>query len=261
MKRKQLVIDTDVGTDVDDLFALAYALKNPSVQVNAISTVIGHTDIRAKIARKLERILRVDVPITAGQTGSEETIKKYWTGIEEQALTQGEMLEEFNSAPFPHYKPDTRLVCIGPLTNIAYQLINNPSIKKVKNVYVMGSSETSHNFRVDLSAKHFIFAQPWRIYQITKEVSKQIAFSREELEQFKGTELGNFLYESAITWLNHTGKQKAIMYDVLAVSSAAGEDFVKFEKTSYPGEAEIYTSCNVDPRLKEKLIKLIQDGI
>ena len=44
--KTQIVIDTDVGSDVDDLFALTYALRNPNVDVKTISTVIGDTVVR-----------------------------------------------------------------------------------------------------------------------------------------------------------------------------------------------------------------------
>lgn len=252
----KLVIDTDIGTDVDDAFALAYAFKNSNSNANikAITTTIGNTEIRAKIARKLEKILQVDIPIIVGKSGSREVAKKYWCGFEHLALTERELKEPLKRLPFPQYDKDSVLICIAPLTNIAYQLENNPSIKNVKRIYVMGSSFDDHNLKVDVEATKEVLAQPWTIYQITKRDSKKVCFTRNELEKFKNTEVGNFLYESAIRWLDYTLKEKLPMYDVLTVSSALGEKYVKFKKQNN----NVFISCDVDLEIKNKILEAIR---
>lgn len=243
-----LVIDTDIGTDVDDLFALAYAFKS-GFKVGAVSTVLGDTEVRAKLVRKLERMLGKDIPIIAGRKGPKQSVERFWTGIEEQALTEEERAEPFISADFPKYDSNSSIVGIGPMTNLAYQLKNNPSITNVKRIYLMGSQDASHNFEADPKAAKAVLSAPWDIYVVTKEVSEQVTFTRKELEQFKGTPLGDFLYTSAMNWLDYTGRDKACMYDVLAVSAAAGEDFVKFRKLG-----QRHTSVDVDLKLKQAII-------
>lgn len=254
--KTQIIIDTDIGTDCDDLFALAYAIRNPNTDIRAISTVIGDTEIRGKIVRKLERMLGVNIPIIAGESGSEESVKKYWTGIEHLSLTVEELNEPLEKFPFPNYTTDTKLVCIGPLTNISYQLQTNPSIRNVKNVYVMGSSDSSHNFKADLPAKERVFSEPWNIFQITKPVSKKISFTIEELEKLRVNLLGQFLYNSAIRWLDYTKRQKACMYDVLTVSAGIGESYVKFKKQ----DSNRFVSTDVDLKIKDKLVEVIHNA-
>ncbi|MDJ0787547.1 MAG: nucleoside hydrolase [Myxococcota bacterium] len=46
-------IDTDVGTDVDDALALAYVLRQPSLELVGVSTVFGDVSLRTRIARAL----------------------------------------------------------------------------------------------------------------------------------------------------------------------------------------------------------------
>jgi len=261
MKEEQpeLVIDTDVGTDCDDLFALTYAMqamKLGKVDIKAITTVQGNTQVRAKIARKLERIIKSNIPIISGESCSEEAVRKYWLGMEDKILSEAEKAEPLEVYEWPQYNPNTQLACIGPLTNIAMQLERNPSIKNVRNIYVMGSSLTSHNFVVDLEAKEKVFAQPWNIFQITKEDSLKIKFSRDELEALKKSKLGNFLADSAAAWLKRSGKDEAAMYDVLVVSAVMNEGYVKFEKRA----RNLYVSCGVDLKLKERLLEAIRDG-
>ncbi len=256
MKKMNIVIDTDIGTDNDDAFALAYLLKYPKANVKAITTVIGDTVIRAKIARKLERLLNREIPIIAGCKGKQEIIKKYWCGFEQEALTPEELKEPLEKMPFPEYDENTVLVCTAPLTNIAYQLIHNPSIRRVKTLYVMGSSLDDHNLKVDKQATRLVFQEPWTIYQTRKEDSKKVSFSRDELKQFKGSELGDFLYESAVRWLDYSKKEKSAMYDVLTVSSVLGEEYVQFNKWA----DNRFISNHVNNNLKDKIIEIIRSA-
>ena len=36
-----LILDTDIGDDVDDAFALAYAARHPQIDLRAVTTVLG----------------------------------------------------------------------------------------------------------------------------------------------------------------------------------------------------------------------------
>lgn len=251
MKTK-LIIDTDIGTDSDDAFALTYAIKNPSAEVKAITVVQGIPLTRAKIARKLERLLGVNIPTTYGEEGPD--YKKYIVGFELEALTMQEFKEPFHNNPFPEYDENIKLAAIGPLTNIAYQLEKNPSIKNVRDIYIMGDSPASHNLAVDPESAKKVFEQPWNIWQITKKDSKKIYFKLDELENFRDNALGRFLYDSVKRWLEHAGKTEAPMYDVLAVSAAIGENYVKFKKAA-PNR---FVSDGVDLKLKEKIMEAIR---
>ena len=46
---EKIIIDTDIGDDVDDAFALALAVKSPELQVLGVMTTFGDTETRAKI--------------------------------------------------------------------------------------------------------------------------------------------------------------------------------------------------------------------
>ncbi len=60
-------IDTDVGSDVDDALALAYALRHPQIELVGVSTVFGDVELRTRIAKALlERAGAADIPIVTG---------------------------------------------------------------------------------------------------------------------------------------------------------------------------------------------------
>src|SRR5436190_19686077 len=65
--QQKIIIDTDIGDDVDDAFAVALALRSPELQILGISTVFGDTQVRVKL---LDRLLgdadRRDIPVLKG---------------------------------------------------------------------------------------------------------------------------------------------------------------------------------------------------
>src|SRR5580698_6642249 len=61
------IIDTDIGDDIDDAFALALALKSPELKILGVTTAFGDTDLRARLVdRYLTAVGRGDIPIAAG---------------------------------------------------------------------------------------------------------------------------------------------------------------------------------------------------
>src|ERR1035438_8568259 len=65
---EKIIIDTDIGDDVDDAFALALAVKSPELQVLGVTTTFGNTEARAKIVdRFLGEVGRADIPVLAGR--------------------------------------------------------------------------------------------------------------------------------------------------------------------------------------------------
>ena len=66
--QEKVIIDTDIGDDVDDAFALALAVKSPELEILGITTTFGETDVRAKIVdRFLGEVGRSDIPVMAGK--------------------------------------------------------------------------------------------------------------------------------------------------------------------------------------------------
>lgn len=63
----RLVLDTDIGSDVDDALALAFCLRHPDIDLAAVTTVADDTVWRARIASTLLRLAgRREVPVAPG---------------------------------------------------------------------------------------------------------------------------------------------------------------------------------------------------
>ena len=49
----KILLDTDIGSDIDDAVCLAYLLANPACDLLGITTVTGDTVLRARMASVL----------------------------------------------------------------------------------------------------------------------------------------------------------------------------------------------------------------
>ena len=145
---RRIVLDTDMGTDVDDALCLALALAAPEIELVAVTHVSRDTRLRARISKKLLRLAgRGDVPVHAGcetpRSGGNEFA---WFGHEgEGILAAG---EDLDIAPEPAAEAllqlfrsasDLELVAIGPLTNVAAALDADPDLaRRIARLTVMG---------------------------------------------------------------------------------------------------------------------------
>ncbi|HGJ64936.1 TPA: nucleoside hydrolase, partial [bacterium] len=79
-----VILDTDIGGDIDDTWALAMMLKSPELDIKLIVTDTGNTTYRAKVvAKMLEIAKRTDIPIGIGlhlsddEGGQADWVKDY----------------------------------------------------------------------------------------------------------------------------------------------------------------------------------------
>lgn len=66
--RMKVVLDTDIGTDIDDAWALGYAVRSPAFELLGVTVSDADTPQRARLACKLlHRLGRTDVPVAVGR--------------------------------------------------------------------------------------------------------------------------------------------------------------------------------------------------
>ena len=64
-----VILDTDIGDDIDDAFALALALRSPELRLLGVTTEFGDTALRARLVdRYLKAVGHEDIPVLAGIT-------------------------------------------------------------------------------------------------------------------------------------------------------------------------------------------------
>ena len=117
-----LLIDTDIGSDVEDAFALAIALCSSSLSVKGVTTVTGDTLLRAQIAKKLVKLAsQPDIPVVSGYGDINDM--GGWEGKQILTDQDGKLpvdhnVEKFMQEQIIDNKNKLTIICMGPLTNI-----------------------------------------------------------------------------------------------------------------------------------------------
>ncbi len=141
---EKVIIDTDVGDDIDDAFALALAVKSPELQILGIETTFGETETRARIVdRFLGEIGRSDIPVLAGKKTPVKTSisqGRYADGGH-FAKTSHRDAVDFLLAEIRQYPGEITLICIGPLFNVGEAIDRDATtFRNLKRVVIMGGS-------------------------------------------------------------------------------------------------------------------------
>lgn len=141
---EKIIIDTDIGDDIDDAFAVAFALRSPELQILGISTTFGDTEARARI---LDRLLaeagRSDIPVLAGiptHTTNRMTQRAFGTHGPFIRASHPPALR-FILDQVQRYPGQITLVSIGPLVNVGALIEKDPqTFLRLKRVVMMGGS-------------------------------------------------------------------------------------------------------------------------
>jgi purine nucleosidase len=141
---EKIIIDTDIGDDVDDAFALALAVRSPELQVLGVMTTFGDTEARAKIVdRFLGEVGRAEIPVLAGKataTKNPMSQRRYGEGGHFAKASHADAVE-FLLEQIRKYPGEVTLVAIGPLMNVGEAIDKDlATFRKLKRVVMMGGS-------------------------------------------------------------------------------------------------------------------------
>jgi quinoprotein glucose dehydrogenase len=141
---EKIIIDTDIGDDIDDAFALALALRSPELQILGVTTTFGDTETRAKLAdRLLGEAGRQEIPVAAGTPTTPKstfTQRAYAEGGH-FARTSHAAAADFLREQIRRYPGEITLVAIGPLMNVGALIEKDPeTFRKLRRVVMMGGS-------------------------------------------------------------------------------------------------------------------------
>jgi len=173
----RVILDTDIGGDIDDTWALVMLLKSPELDCRLVTTCSGDTTYRATlVARLLEIAKRTDIPIGIGPAQkSDRRPQAEW--VRDYDLSSfpgtvhadgaGALVAAVMSSPEP-----LTIVAIGPFTTIAAALRREPRIATRSRIVAMAGNITKpfgdatkaipeFNVKIDVSALRAVFAAPW----------------------------------------------------------------------------------------------------
>lgn len=234
-----IIIDTDIGTDVDDILALGVALRSPELEIAAITVVYGDLDLRARmVARTLALGGQSTIPLGRGiSLPLLRQRKVYWTGKEGEGLLDGSevtppmtpavdlMLNLIRANP-----GQITLVPIGPLTNLAALVTVAPEVVPlVKEVIMMGGVAgrgdkhqlpvAEHNIVCDPEAAALVFGAGWPITMVGLDVTTKTILRREQLRRLSqsGNPFAAMLGDQARLYMDFRGNDYTYLHDPLAL--------------------------------------------
>lgn len=144
-----LILDTDIGTDVDDAYTLVLAARSPQLDLRAVTTVYGNVALRSAIARKLLLMMgKGDVPVASGQEKAFDGREIKMQGWEGKGLLEGgETVKGVSMIPawklitqvLSQSKQKMVVASVGGLSNVALALQKQPSLReKIARLVIMG---------------------------------------------------------------------------------------------------------------------------
>jgi inosine-uridine nucleoside N-ribohydrolase len=233
---QKIVIDTDIGDDIDDAFAVALALRTPQFQILAITTTFGDTQLRAHLVlRLLEAAGRSEIPVAAGIPTPPATAftQAEYAGGDQHKLSSAHAVDVILSEA-RKYPGQVTLLALGPLVNVGAAIERDPaSFRKLKRVVMMGGSidrgydeangvpspapSPEWNVRNDVAGARALFASGVPVYLMPLDATQiefPVAMQQELLS--RPNPLDHALQELRREW----GGKIPVLYDPLTTAYA-----------------------------------------
>ncbi len=191
----EAILDTDIGSDVDDALALSLALVSPELDLRGITTVYGHTRLRAQVARALTHAVgRADIPVFAGlELPLLRERAVHWMGHEGEGIDLTDPALDPDAGSAVDFLIDTirrnpgriTLLAIGPLTNVAAAIILAPDIigKTRELIFIGGVARLAENsldvpavewnVRCDPEAARVVFKSGIKLTMLGMDVTRR----------------------------------------------------------------------------------------
>jgi inosine-uridine nucleoside N-ribohydrolase len=259
-----VILDTDIGTDIDDTWALAQLLRSPELAPKLILTGAGGIEFRTTVtARYLEVCGRTDVPIGRGipawETEASHRNQDPWIKKYDLATYPGEidpdgvgrMIRIIEESPTP-----VTIIAIGPAVNIAAALERAPHIAaRCRFVGMFGSFDVGYsggapasaetNVRLVPAAFRAAMAAPWIDVLLTPLDTCNFAVLEGEnyhriwsatSDPMLRALIENYcFFAPRVTWMHcdFFATRSTILFDSVAVYLAYSETFVEIETVRF----------------------------
>ncbi|GAC1681978.1 MAG: pyrimidine-specific ribonucleoside hydrolase RihA [Ktedonobacteraceae bacterium] len=215
-----VLLDTDIGDDIDDALALALALNSREIELCGITTVFGDTQKRAQLAKHILHVFgREDIPIAIG-VGKPLQQRHPPSGVAQAEILGNKPFDRdaFSTFSGPElivqqaleHSGVLTLVCIGPLTNVALALLIEPRIAmSIRNIVMMGGSSgfplAEWNVRSDVKAAQMVLEAGIPITMIGMNITTRCRLRKQDIEQLctSTAPQAQLLYHLITIWQQH----------------------------------------------------------
>lgn len=250
---KNIILDTDIGCDIDDTWALCHLLNSPELDLKLVTTVTGSAKYRAKIVAKILQLHnRTDIPIGIGldsDLAASNERQRNWIEdvnlddypgiVDEDGVTR--LINTLEQTENP------TLICIGPLLNIEQVAIRRPDLcAKTDFIAMAGSIRkgladkpgkiAEWNIKMQIPAAQATFAAPWKSATITPlDTCGNVTLKGERYRQIQEStfDLAQIIIQNYTVWYKtyHDTEptQSSTLFDTVAVYLAYSQDFINMQ--------------------------------
>lgn len=253
---KKVILDTDIGDDIDDSFALLLLLESHKFNCLGVTTVFRNSLKRAKMAKQLIKSLGYDIKV---YRGIDDPLKQNIDHLISKEIKEKEKYDEDGKYIFPQYDKsmenekvedenavdfiirmihlyphEVTLIPIGPLTNIASAIKKDPTIVPlIKEIRLMGAGLNLNfvewNIFCDPDAAKIVFSSNInKIVAVTINVTSLTSLTEEEVNSLKNnnSKAIKLVYEAMMKWFKHYEFSSPVMHDPLTVASLIDESII-----------------------------------
>lgn len=246
---QKIILDTDIGDDIDDAFALALALSSDRVQLIGVTTAWGDTDLRARLAaRLLAQTGHSGIPVAAGPKTTIDASRFPFT----QARWASQFPEPQNGWPnavdfildaIRKNPGQITLIAIAPFSNVGALIDKDPAtFRKLKRVIIMGGSihadygdlgyfpdhgpVAEYNVMLDIPASQKLFTSGVPIYEMPMDSTQNLKLDLilRNILFSQGTPITDALTLLYHQWTASTKIPTPTLWDAMAVAYAIDPD-------------------------------------
>jgi len=249
---EKIVLDTDIGTDVDDAVALAYLLAQPECELLGITTVTGEAVKRASLASLMCRAAGRDVQIFPGAEqpfrveqkqpiAQQAAVLPDWP--HETRFAEGQAVDFLRRTIYAH-PGEITLLAIGPLTNIGQLFQADPDIPSLlKALVLMGGAfnpafnrPPEWNIRLDPHAAEIVYRAPVNLHRsIGLDVTDNVFLLETDVSARFNAPLLQPVLEMSKIWYGQyasfrTNAPRIVFHDPLAAATLFDNSLCAFQQ-------------------------------
>jgi len=259
LAQRYVIVDADTGNEVDDFYALARILLEPSVEVTTLNAAHWQTS-HWTVERSMENSHRLNQQLL-GEMGMEiKTLRGAparmydWGDRAQHSAAAYEIIRQAQE------KDEVTLLVLGALTNVASAVFIEPSIAKKLNIYWLGTTmdfaskvmkRNDFNPLMDPFALDFLLDSEVNLSIMPVNVAVAMEISYKDVSDAIGThELGRFLLKR---WDDHLdgSRKRRVLWDLALVSAFihpefAGNEIITTSRDSGNRPVTFYNSIDAD---------------
>lgn len=203
-QRKKVILDTDIGNDIDDSFALGLLLTLENIDIQLISTCFQDTEYRARVvAKTLTNLSRTDIPIAIGYNNlqeSEPSLQRYvkdfsWDDYEGVVYQNG--IDAIIDC-IKNSEEKITIISIGAATNLIKVLEKYPEAQyKSEIIGMYGSVRKGYigydepcpeaNVYVDFESFEKLMESDWQITMAPLDTCREFIINGENYQKIKNS--------------------------------------------------------------------------